>query len=167
MKDNIKNQEIANKKFNSNESLITNLSFISFYTLSVFPTINFHTFFLINLQTNILFIVSIFFCCILLLQTIIMFLINRQINITESVFQNIKKINVIYLCVFIVRCLFLLFLIPIQLILFYEFFKNFLLIPIPLYVIISISFLSITFGITYFIKKRLFILNLITEIKER
>ena len=146
--------------------MIANMYFIAFYALSVIYTINFHTFFLEKLWIHILFIISIIFCSILLLQNLLLFYNNRQIDIEKSVMRNIKKINTIYICVYTVRGLFLLLLIPIQVLLYCEFMNDLFSITIPLYVVATIVLLSITFGIVYLIKKRVFILNLIKELIE-
>ena len=162
----INTTNISAKKYNSFESLITNMYFIAFYALSVIYTINYHTFFIEKLWVKILFIISIFFCSIVLLHNLILFYINRQIDITEAVMLNIKKINIIYICIYIVRFLFLLLFIPIQLFLFCEFFKCFLNVAIPLYVVISFVLLSIILGVRYLLKRRQFILNFIREVRE-
>lgn len=152
----IDNKNILGNKYKTNNSLTMSMLFVGFYTLIIaFATNNF-SLFLPSIGGIILFILSFIFFILLFGTHIYLLFLNRTINPTQAIIQNIKKINIIFLSIIYIRVVILIIAIPLQLAL-VAFLLNEKLQKYYYAIVIICSVLSvcsISIGVYNYIKKR-------------
>jgi len=164
-----KNQKnIVLNKYKTYDLLAINMLFVGMYSLVTALAINKSALFFTKSWFSILFILSIcFFFAVIIVHVFLAFL-NRQIDCSKGVVQNIKRINILYLSIIYTKILFYIVLIPIQLLLILILLKD----TVEAYYYISIiaycifSVFSVATGLYVYFKKRVYIKVLKKELSQ-
>jgi|BioPla2DNA2_1021312.scaffolds.fasta_scaffold07204_7 hypothetical protein len=164
---NTKNKNILSNKYKTNDLLTISMTFVAFYALTiVFFANNFVSF--STICTKILFILSFLFFILLLSTHLLLFSLNRKINLTKPIIQNIKNINIIYISLIYIKVVFLTMAIPLQLVILFILLKDkvqaFFSLRIIIFFLLFVS--SIIMGICSYYKKRKELKILKDELKE-
>ncbi len=164
---NIDNRNILGNKYKTNDLLTISMTFVGLYTLMVVFTAN--NFVLFSTICNrILFILSFLFFVLLLGTHLYLFRLNRQINPTKAVIQNIKNINIIYIFLIYIKVFFLTIIVPLQLaialILIKDKLQTFFLLMIIIFFALLVC--SIIMGMYLYRKKRKELRILKDELRE-